>query len=86
MSDNDIKRVRLTDRMVLAGIGMGAIYWVIETILYVISSQGISFYDRLLGPDLCARNNNQHAHRRRREDSDSSRSHLEICLPPFLYD
>ena len=51
MSDNGRKRVSLTDRMVLASIGLGAIYWVIETVLYVISS-GFDFYSRLIGPDL----------------------------------
>jgi cbb3-type cytochrome oxidase subunit 3 len=44
--------VRLTDRMVLVAIGLGAVYWVIETLLFVFMSYELNFFDRLFGPDL----------------------------------
>ncbi len=45
-------RVYLTDRMVLIALGLGALYWIIETLLYVFLSYELKFFDRLLGPDL----------------------------------
>ena len=42
----------LSDRMVLIGLGLGIIYWIIETLLYVFVSYEINFFDRLFGPDL----------------------------------
>lgn len=44
--------VYLTDRMVLVGLGLGALYWIIETLLYVFLSYELKFLDRLFGPDL----------------------------------
>ena len=44
--------VRLTDKMVLIGLAMGAAYWVIETVLCVFMGYKIGFFERLLGPDL----------------------------------
>jgi len=44
--------VSLTDRMVLVGLGLGALYWIIETLLYVFLSYELNFFDRLFGPDL----------------------------------
>ena len=38
--------------MVLIGIGLGTVYWIIETFLYVIGSYEINFLGRLFGPDL----------------------------------
>ncbi|MFC1515732.1 hypothetical protein ACFL7E_03135 [Thermodesulfobacteriota bacterium] len=58
MEKEKTQRVNLTDRMVLFGIGLGAVYWFIETFLYVISSYNMFFSDRLFGPDfygLCTR-------------------------------
>jgi uncharacterized membrane protein (DUF106 family) len=52
MSDNEKIKVYLTDRMVLVGIALGAIYWMIDTFLCVISSNGISFCNRMFGPGL----------------------------------
>jgi len=45
-------RVNLTDQMVLIGIGLGAVYWIIETFLYLVLSYDLDFFTRLLGPDL----------------------------------
>lgn len=52
MRDNNRNRVYLTDRMVLIGLGFGIIYWIIETLLYVILSYERFFFNRLFGPDL----------------------------------
>ena len=52
MSDNNKIRVYLTDRMVLVAIALGAIYWIIETVLFVVSSRGLDFYDFIFGLNL----------------------------------
>ena len=54
MMEENKNRVYLTDRMVLIGIGLGTVYWIIETFLYVyvIGSYEINFLSRLFGPDL----------------------------------
>lgn len=49
---SESKQTSLTDRMVLIGIGLGAVYWIIETFLYFIMSYEINFFSRLFGPDL----------------------------------
>jgi hypothetical protein len=52
MDKKNGRRENLVDRMVLMGIGLGAVYWIIETFLYVISSYGMFFSERLFGPDF----------------------------------
>jgi hypothetical protein len=52
MAGKDENRVRLTDKMVLIGLGIGVAYWIIECVLYLFLSYEFSFLDRLLGPDL----------------------------------
>jgi hypothetical protein len=52
MSDDKRVRVYLTDRMVLVAIALGAIYWIIETVLRIVSSRGLDFYDCLFGLNL----------------------------------
>jgi hypothetical protein len=52
MMEENKNRVYLTDRMVVIGIGLGTVYWIIETFLYVIGSYDINFLGRLFGPDL----------------------------------
>jgi len=52
MSDKNKPRIYLTDRLVLVAIALGAIYWLIETVLYVISSRGLDFYGCLFGLEL----------------------------------
>ncbi|MDY6971793.1 MAG: PAS domain-containing protein [Thermodesulfobacteriota bacterium] len=44
--------VRLTDQMVLIGIGFGALYWFIDSFLYVFLSYELNFFDRLIGPNI----------------------------------
>ena len=46
------KAVRFTDKMVLTGIGIGLIYWFIETIFTIFVSTDIGFMSRLFGPGL----------------------------------
>jgi hypothetical protein len=52
MEKDNIRRGNLADRMVLMGIGLGVVYWIIETFLYVISSYEMFFSERFFGPDL----------------------------------
>ncbi len=52
MEKKNIDRKDLTERMVLVGLALGALYWFLETFLYVFTSYQISFISRLLGPDL----------------------------------
>lgn len=52
MSEPARTSVRLTDRMVLIALGIGAAYWIIECLLFVFMSYKISFLGRLFGPDL----------------------------------
>lgn len=47
-----MSRVSITDRMVLAGFGFAAIYWFIDTFVYIIFSYEFNFFQRLIGPDL----------------------------------
>ncbi|MBU0986523.1 MAG: hypothetical protein KKH68_04640 [Proteobacteria bacterium] len=52
MKNEKTNHVHLTDRLVLIGIGLGTVYWLIETFLYIISSYEVNFTTRLFGPDL----------------------------------
>ena len=52
MTAKNKTNVYLSDRMVLIGLGLGIIYWIIETLLYVFMSYELNFFDRLFGPDL----------------------------------
>jgi len=46
------KAVHFTDKMVLIGIGLGLIYWMIETIYSLFMLTDIGFIGRLFGPGL----------------------------------
>lgn len=50
--ESKTNQVHLTDQMVLIGLGLGAVYWIIETFLYFVLSYEIDFFTRLFGPDL----------------------------------
>jgi hypothetical protein len=52
MAAEEKTHVYLSDRMVLIGLGLGIVYWLIETLLYVFMSYELNFFDRLFGPDL----------------------------------
>lgn len=41
-----------TNRMLFIGISLGAVYWIIDSFLYVISSYEPDFFSGLLGPDF----------------------------------
>ena len=43
-------RVYLTDKMVLFGIGIGAVYWIIDSLLYCFHSYKYSFTVNLFDP------------------------------------
>jgi PAS domain S-box-containing protein len=46
------KRVSVADSMVLVGIGLAASYWVLESILNIFTTNDVSFFNQLLGPDI----------------------------------
>jgi hypothetical protein len=52
MADEKTKVVRFTDKMVLTGVGIGLVYWLIETIFSIFMSADIGFIGRLFGPGL----------------------------------
>jgi len=52
MASEKTKVVRFTDKMVLTGIGIGLVYWVLETIFSIFMSADIGFMGRLFGPGL----------------------------------
>ena len=52
MAIEKAKAVRFTDKMVLTGIGIGLIYWLIETIFSIFTATDIGFMGRLFGPGL----------------------------------
>ena len=47
MASDQKKRVSIFDTMVLTGIGVGIIYWIIETIYNVFTHDGVGFVDDL---------------------------------------
>jgi len=52
MATEKPKAIRFTDKMVLTGIGIGLVYWLIETVLNIFMSTDIGFLSRLFGPGL----------------------------------
>ena len=52
MMDKNRIRVHFLDEMILIGLALGAVYWIIECLLYTFLTYEISFLDRLIGPDL----------------------------------
>ena len=46
------KPVSLKDKMVLAGIVIGVLYWIVETLYFAFASSGASFWDILFGAGL----------------------------------
>ncbi len=49
---NDKNNQGKINRMLLVGISFGAIYWIIDTLLYLISSYDSNLFSGLFGPDL----------------------------------
>ncbi|MCK5194937.1 MAG: PAS domain S-box protein, partial [Desulfobulbaceae bacterium] len=48
MSDKTKKASNLTDNMVFWGFGLASIYWVLESVLYVLLSDNADFFHRLI--------------------------------------
>ena len=46
------QRVSLKDKMVMAGIVIGVLYWMVETLYYAFASNGSNFWDILFGAGL----------------------------------
>ncbi len=40
--------------LVLVGIGLGALYWFVESLLYLFLSEDLNFFRHLFSPDLAA--------------------------------
>lgn len=45
-------RVYLTDQFVLTGIALAAVYWILDSFLYVFLSYDVNFFQRVFGFDL----------------------------------
>ncbi len=52
MVSDQKKRVSILDTMVLTGIGVGIVYWILETIYNVFTHDGVGFVDDLFGGGL----------------------------------
>ncbi len=52
MVSDQKKRVSILDTMVLTGIGVGIVYWILETIYNVFTHDGVGFLDDLFGGGL----------------------------------
>lgn len=52
MNLKDAKRRVLSEPMVLTGIGLAAVYWVLESLMYFFASPGTNFIQRLMGTDI----------------------------------
>ena len=52
MEKDKLDRVYLTDHMVLIGFGLAAIYWILDSVLYIFLSYDINFFKNLLGFNL----------------------------------
>ncbi|RLC16331.1 MAG: hypothetical protein DRI24_08690 [Deltaproteobacteria bacterium] len=50
MGTNRRFRVGLTDKMVLIGIGLAAVYWILDTLLSIFMSVDLNMSSRLFGP------------------------------------
>ncbi len=44
--------VALTERMILIGLGLAAIYWLLEILMDVFLRTDVSLFQRLIGPDM----------------------------------
>ena len=49
MDKKDAKRVRLTDKMVLVGLGLAAIYWFLDTFLFIFMSWDVQLFHGFFG-------------------------------------
>ena len=45
-------RVYLTDQFVLTGFALAAIYWILDSVLYIFLSYDIHFFQRVFGVNL----------------------------------
>ncbi|MDF1592148.1 MAG: response regulator [Desulfobacterales bacterium] len=52
MKDGRKTRVYLTDQFVLTGFGLAAMYWVLDSFLYIFLSYDANFFHRLTGVDI----------------------------------
>jgi two-component system, sensor histidine kinase and response regulator len=52
MKDKVKIRVYITDHMVLVGFGLAAIYWILDSVLYLFLSYDMDFFTRFMGIDI----------------------------------
>jgi two-component system sensor histidine kinase/response regulator len=51
MESQNIKFSALTDNMLFFGLGLASIYWILESVLYVMLADDVNFFQRLVGFD-----------------------------------
>jgi hypothetical protein len=49
MEEKDKQRVSIKDKMVLIGIGFAAVYWLMETFMFIFSYE-LNFFQSFFGP------------------------------------
>ena len=47
-----IKREEILDNMVFIGLGLAAVYWLVESFMYAMLADGVGFLQRLIGFDV----------------------------------
>ena len=52
MKQKSVKRVRVTDKMVLVGLGLAAIYWFLDTFLFIFMSYDVQLFNGFFGLKL----------------------------------
>lgn len=52
MKSKNVNRVKLTDKMVLVGLGLAAIYWFLDTFLFIFMSYDVQIFNGLFGMKL----------------------------------
>ncbi len=52
MKNKPQKQFNLMDHMALFGVGLAVLYWVLEALVHVMLAGGVSFWQRLYGPEF----------------------------------
>jgi len=52
MKKQSARRVRITDKMVLVGLGLAAVYWFMDTFLFIFMSYDVKLFNGLFGLQL----------------------------------
>ena len=52
MNDKSSTGFKLTDNMLVIGLGLASVYWILEAFMFVMLSDGTNFLNRLIGFDI----------------------------------